>query len=206
MTPRKLQRPTYSFGPSKAQEAYEAWGANCGPNALAIMLGVTLDDVRYAIPDFDAKRYTSPSMMSAALKNLWVSFREASPIETWEVSPPRSAIPAASLFPKPLPALITHRFPIYGLARIQWHGPWMKEGVPIAARYRQTHWVGSMVAHVTRVNHDETSTRDELYIFDCNSGWTNFESWASTTVPSLTRDIPRADGEWSVTHRWQLFV
>jgi hypothetical protein len=177
-TPRKLLRPTYSFTEDEARKAYEEWGANCGPNALAAMLDLKLDDVRSHIPQFDERRYTSPTMMKAALASLGVTFRDA-PV-TWRVG--KTSGNAGD------------DFPTYGLARIQWHGPWMNEGVPIAARYRQTHWVGSMLQ------------RDALYIFDYNGGWLTFDSWVTEVVPSLIAGIKRADGCWSVTHRWQLFV
>ncbi len=100
------------FTPDDAERAWEAWGCNCGPTALAVMAGLALDDVRLHLQGFDAKRYTNPTMMFDALKSIGLPFHK-----------------------------IGARWPRYGLVRIQWEGPWTEPGVPVRARYRYTHWV-----------------------------------------------------------------
>lgn len=74
----------------------------------------------------------------------------------------------------------------------------MKPGVPMAARYRQTHWVGSWRAPLTGA----------LAIFDVNAvnsgGWCNLEPWERILVPHLTGHIAGADGTWSMTHAVEL--
>jgi hypothetical protein len=90
-------------------------------------------------------------------------------------------------------SLKTDAFPTNGLARIQFEGPWCKPGVPLAAAYKHTHWVGSLVENDTTP-----------WIFDVNSGWTTYGTWRDMTMPDLTSDIKRATGKWHVTHRWQL--
>ena len=102
------------FTPDDAQSAWERWGCNCGPTALAVMAGATLDEVRPHLSGFDGKRYTNPTMMFGALKSIGLSFNR-----------------------------IGAAWPRYGLARIQWEGPWTQPGVPMRARYRFTHWVAS---------------------------------------------------------------
>lgn len=135
-----------------AVRAADEWGANCGPGALAAVLGITLDQVRPLIYGFDTKRYTSPSMMFAALK----ASRRA-----WK----KTEAP----------------WPKHGLARVQWHGPWMNPGVPVRARYRHTHWVG---AHEGDAGH---------HIFDinciCVGGWVHFEEWSVHVVPWLIKEL-----------------
>lgn len=149
-----------------AQRASQDWGANCGPGAIAAIMGMTLDEVRPYLGDFEKKRYTNPTLMNEILKRIG---RFHSPLKTLS-------------------------WPQHGLARIQWHGPWMAAGVPIGARYRQTHWVAS-----------RHSDRNGIGIFDINAmesgGWISLENWAGTLVPWLLKEaVPRADGKWSITH------
>lgn len=84
-------------------------------------------------------------------------------------------------------------WPHYGLARIQWEGPWTAPGVPMRVRYRQTHWVGS--AH----------HKGDIGVFDINcinngNGWVSLRDWETTIVPHLIAQYPRADGKWHITH------
>lgn len=85
-------------------------------------------------------------------------------------------------------------WPRWGLCRIQLEGPWTQPGVPIRARYRQTHWVGAA-----------TKTAGDVGVFDVNalangSGWCALADWTSVIVPHLTADIKRASGGWHITH------
>lgn len=154
------------FSPDDAQQAFDAWGCNCGPTALAVVLGQRLDDVRPMLVGFDAKRYTNPTMMFDALKASGVEWKRIG--ATW---------------------------PSYGLARIQWEGPWTAPGVPMRVRYRHTHWVASWM----------TDTRGHG-VYDCNAmangtGWCRREEWESVIVPwILSEAVPRASGKWHVTH------
>lgn len=103
------------FTAEDAERAYEEWGCNCGPAALAAIMDLTLDEVRPFMGDFETKRYTNPTLMLDSMKRCGAPWRK-SPILRW---------------------------PTYGLVRIQWGGPWTAPGVPIRARYRYTHWVGA---------------------------------------------------------------
>lgn len=154
------------FSLADADRAYDEWGANCGPAALAAITGKTLDEVRPHLEGFDAKRYTNPTMMFAALRSLGVPHR----------SRPHYA---------PMP------WPAFGLARIQWEGPWTRPGVPMRARYGCTHWVGS--------------ARNGAGVFDVNclnngSGWVARGDWEQLVVPAIVETYPRADGKWHLTH------
>ncbi len=154
-----------------AERAWDEWGCNCGPAALAAVVGVSLDTVRPHMGNFEAKRYTNPTLMWAALRSLGVqfSFRGGD--------------------------LGRENWPAYGLARIQWEGPWMKTGVPVRARYRHTHWVG-------------VNSRDPLNvgIFDVNAlgngtGWCDVMDWVGAIVPWILKECePKADGRWHITH------
>jgi hypothetical protein len=154
------------FTPDDAQRAWEAWGCNCGPTALAAMTDRTLEEVRPHLQGFDAKRYMNPTMMFDALESLGVPFRR-----------------------------VGTEWPRYGLARIQWEGPWTEPGVPMKARYRYTHWVAGWHAGPKGYG-----------VFDVNamatgSGWSRREVWERQIVPWILREaVPRANGRWHVTH------
>lgn len=159
------------FTAEDADRAFQKWGANCGPGAVAAICGLTLDEVRPHLEDFESKRYTNPTLMWQVLRNIGVrfSFRAG---ELGQMNWPR-----------------------YGLARIQWEGPWTQPGVPLRARYRHTHWVGVCTNHVR-----------DIGIFDINaiangSGWSSLENWRSIVVPWILKEaVPRADGNWHITH------
>jgi hypothetical protein len=161
------------FTLAHADAAHEAWGANCGPTSLAAILGLTLDEVRPHMKGFDAKRYTNPTMMVDALVSLGVKF----------------AITGGHSCGKPPP------WPGFGLARIQWGGPWTKAGVPVRARYRHTHWVGAGQAQ------DGSRGVWDINALDNGTGWCAEPMWASILVPALLSACePKADGTWWITH------
>ena len=149
------------------ERAASEWGANCGPGSIAAMTGVALDDLRPKMGDFEAKRYTNPTLMWGTLNRLGIRWYKLEAPLTW---------------------------PKWGLARIQWHGPWTDPGVPARVAYRHTHWVGSCVA------------KSGVGVFDINalnngSGWCSLKDWSETLVPWLLSECePKADGRWSLTH------
>ena len=156
------------FTADDAQRAFDDWGCNCGPGAIAGVLGLTLDEVRPHIPEFDTKRYTNPTMMNAALRSLGIRFAKVG--RTW---------------------------PGFGLMRIQWEGPWTEPGVPMAARYRYTHWIGGFKG------------LHSYWVFDINainngSGWTKRENWEAHMVPLLCSLYSRAYGSWHLTHALEI--
>lgn len=161
------------FTEADVDQAHAAWGCNCGPAAAAAVLGMTLDEIRPHLGDFEAKRYTNPTLMLGILKRLrpgrfeWKSLRRDADDLVW---------------------------PRWGLARIQWDGPWCEPGVPAHVAYRHTHWVG--VAQ---------RGPDDVGIFDVNAmnsgGWISARDWIDTLVPWLLKEcVPRAGGDWWKTH------
>lgn len=111
---------TYPFTEQEFKDAVEAWGCNCGPSALAFACQVPLEAALHAIPQFDRKRYTSPTMMRAALDFLGVGWRKHRP-ETIE-------------------AMCHERM---ALVRVQWTGPWTAPGSNPKWAYRHTHWIAA---------------------------------------------------------------
>lgn len=166
------------FTADQADRAFDEWGCNCGPSALAAVCGLQLDDARRVLPRFEEKRYTNPSMMFAGLRAL----RQERHIADFAVS------------------MLSARqrnieWPHFGLARVQWEGPWTSPGVPMAARYRRTHWIGVQ----------RHSSTDEFAVFDVNAmsvgGVVTRESWTETLVPHILEHcVPKASGEWHLTH------
>src|SRR5271169_3094343 len=86
-----------------AQRAGDEWGANCGPAALAMVAGLSLDKVRPHMGDFERKGYTNPTLMLECLNRIGVKWMHKKPLE----------------------------WPHFGLVRVQWEGPWTAPGVPI---------------------------------------------------------------------------
>jgi len=108
--------PKPRFDLDDASHASQEWGANCGPGAIAAIAGLTLDEVRPHMGDFEAKGYTNPILMWEVLTRLGLVWR---------------------LRGKPFTV------PAWGVVRIQWEGPWTEPGVPMRVRCRHTHWIGA---------------------------------------------------------------
>lgn len=159
-----LDRPP--FNRDDVIAAGDEWKFNCGPGAIAAVVRMTPTELRPFMGDFERKGYTNPTLMWSILRSLSVRWR----------------------------AIDKGVWPSYGLVRIQWHGPWMNEGVPIPARYRHTHWI----AHRDRPD-------SESQIFDVNcigvGGWIPRNEWKEQVVPWLLPQVePKSDGNWSMTH------
>lgn len=155
------------FDAAAAYAAQEAWGANCGPGALAAILRLTLDEVRPLVEavGFVEKRYTNATMMMGALKRQDRAWHRIEP-----------------------------QWPVYGLARIQWEGPWTAPGVPMVARLRHTHWVGVGM-------HGDVRGIFDINAIGNGSGWLDEDSWANDLVPWLLAEVEsKADGKWHITH------
>jgi hypothetical protein len=153
------------------EQAADVWGANCGPAALAVVAGKTLQELRPYLGDFEQKKYTNPTLMFDSLRRLSLRGRE---------------VKYFGDFGAP--------WPEFGLARVQWHGPWTNPGVPPRVAYRHTHWVASQALE-----------GGERQIFDVNcmnvGGWIPESEWSGHLVPWLLKECePKADGKWSLTH------
>jgi hypothetical protein len=156
------------FSEADAIRAFDEWGSNCGPGAIAVIAGMTLDAVRPYLGDFEAKRYTNPTLMWETLDRLGIKWRKIMRPKSW---------------------------PIYGLARIQWEGPWTAPGVPPRVAYRHSHWVGVSGGNPQNVG-----------IFDINAigngtGWCSLQDWSETLVPWILEQCePGSNGRWYLTH------
>lgn len=177
-----MSHPKVRFTLDDAQRAADAWKFNCGPGALCGALSMTPDEIRPHLLDFERKGYTNPTLMASILRGLNVPFRRV-----YECH---------------------HRvsgrepdYPQFGLVRVQWGGPWTKDGVPMAARYRHTHWIA--MRHLP-------SLCPQRVVFDinaiCAGGWLPWDEWRCELVPWLLGECePKWDGTWWPTHCWELF-
>lgn len=180
-------RPAIRFTVEQAQAAAEAWGFNCGPGALCAITGMTPAEIRPHMGDFEAKRYTNPTLMASILKGL------AIPVARVHEAKGENA--------RDVPWMAAN-LPLFGLMRVQWEGPWTAPGVPMAARYRYTHWVAI----------DRVQRNDPLFMADvfdvnaaCVGGWIPWKEWDTQLVPWLLKEChPKATGGWWPTHCWQV--
>lgn len=165
-----LNVPPLTFGMAETEAASDAWNFNCGPAAVCAVSGLNPSTIRPHLGDFESKGYTNPTLMYSILGSIGIKWR--------------GRVNSVNGLPD---------WPSFGLCRIQWAGPWTRDGVPIAARYRKTHWVASH-----RRDH-------HLYVFDVNAmvvgGWITFERWHTRLVPWLLEQCePKASGQWWITH------
>lgn len=172
---RLTTAPSLRFTLQEVERAADMWNANCGPVSLAAILGLTLEEIRPHFGDFERKHYTNPSLMWEALRNLKAR---------WTCTLNQRSSEHQGML----------AWPTYGLARVQWEGPWTAPGVPMAARYRHTHWVASWNPHSR-----------EHFIFDvncmCVGGWVSLSEWSGSVVPWLLRECePKANDRWHLTH------
>jgi len=149
----------------------DEWGFNCGPAAICAVTGMSPEDLRPYLGDFEKKRYTNPRLMRQTLKRLDVQSR-------WLTD----AHGVKNL-----------SWPEFGLVRVQWSGPWCEPGVPMRARYRHTHWVATDARGGYRRVFDINAT--------CAGGWICYDEWNMQLVPWLLSQCqPKADGKWWPTH------
>jgi hypothetical protein len=154
------------FTENEVCSANETWGANCGPIALAAMTNKSLSEIRPYLGAFETKRCMSPTDMLNALSRLGMRW-----------------IPG-------------NGWPTYGLAWVQWEGPWSGPKVPARVGYRYSHWVGS------------STHQGKSIIFDINclevGGWVFADCWSDVVVPYILQDYPRANGKWHISRSIEL--
>lgn len=171
--------PVACFCEEEGDAAADAWGFNCGPAALCAVLGLKPEEIRPHLLDFEKRGYTNPTLMDQVLDKLRVG-REL-------------VYRSDAGF---LHALTTMegKWPDLGLMRVQWGGRWTREGVPMRARYRYTHWVGTRM----REGRDEWFDVNYLHY----GGWMPVVEWMADLAPWMMEQFckPGGNGEWWPTH------
>jgi hypothetical protein len=163
------------FTKEEYYSASDAWGFNCGPGALCAMMGLTPNEIRPNLFEFERKKYTNPKLMKKIIRNCGWDYRQIY----------RGDVPAQ------IPDVQ------YGLARIQWIGPWTEPTVPMRKRQRYTHWIGlkshKMVFDINAVNS----------IYD---GWLSYDGWRESWVPwILSHCVPNNYGSFWPTHVLEIY-
>lgn len=115
------------YNPTDILDAYDSWKANCGPAAVAAILGCEVNDLRECFPLFPKKAWANPTLLREVLTLHKARHRNTD----------RSR---------------RGGWPMFGLAFLQIEGPWLAEGVPITVAYRHTHWIGVSDRTVFDVN------------------------------------------------------
>lgn len=164
--------PPLCFDQEAFEAANEAWGFNAGPAALCALFGLTPEQVRPHLGTFVLRGYASPSVVIAALRSLGAEGRVTRDLNNR-----------------------TPELPHFGIARIQWDGPWTNEGMRRQARYPHTHWVAAW----------RNSLGDEAKVFDVHAlaagGWVSLFWWKTKVVPWVQSQLePMCTGGWWVTH------
>jgi len=177
--------PDILFSEQDARQAADEWGANCGPAALAVALGLPLSAVKGLIPEFDVKGYTTPRMMRTALRHARARAVAAYlPSQSQSASAPQTVWDLACD-----PSTIS-------LVRIQWAGPWTAEGATWKGAQRHTHWIAAW---------GDDRAIGAHAVFDVNGGAREAASWVRDVLPPLLASVePKSTGSWHPTHIWRV--
>jgi hypothetical protein len=157
------------YAPADVAAAAAAWGATCGPAALAAILQLPVVWLRPLLGDYPVREYMHPTHMRQALTKAQVAQR---------VMRSSRAIEYA-----------------YGLLFLQFTGPWCQAGVPVDAASRHTHWVGTAwTTEYGTMIYDSTAEGREGQ----QGGWVTKREWLTRILPALTATIRRAYGGYYV--------
>jgi hypothetical protein len=110
-----LEAPKLAFSEKESSDAKKQWEGNCGPHALAAAVGISLKDVRTALPR-DFRGTMSPTQMTEALGNLRIKCVITKRLNTKDLR--------------------------NGLGYVQWTGRCLRSSYK-SERYRYTHWIAS---------------------------------------------------------------
>lgn len=151
------------------QRAWDLLGSNCGPGAIAALCGSTPEAVARLLGEqFLKLKGTTEIMLRQALDDLVMPWEDAAP--GWVD---------------------------YGIARVQWDGPWIHDPDPFK-KFRHSHWIG-------------VSTRGlpHVMIFDINAisvgGWISLSEWDAVLRPWLLEACEaEATGRWHISEAIRL--
>jgi hypothetical protein len=117
------------YRPTDVEEAYTLWKSNCGPSAMAALLGVELVVIRTHIRDW--KGYTTPKMARETLRSAGAKCDYGR----------------------------NGDWPQCGLVCIQFRGPWLNPDAHWAEQYKRSHYIAVHGSAVYDVNCDKWISR-----------------------------------------------
>lgn len=131
------------------------FGANCGPVSFAAASGREVCRIMRYFDHFEEQPWTNLTQMRQAYAQTGVSIRT-----------------------------LKREWPEYGVALIQWLGPWTEKNFFARWTLPHTHWVAV----------------DGEWVFDYSAPqWMRKQEWAAEIAPYYWRDIPRSTG-WAVKY------
>ena len=171
--------------PNDLAAANDEWGANCGPGALAAIMGVPVAQVRDRFPHFPAKAVTNLTQMRAAAPS-HVRVTPAAPADP----APRGPFPVVER----------------ALVQIQWTGRWTRPDANRQFAYidclKNSHWVAARLS---------TSASPGVWVYDVNvnwdgeipGGWVPVATWA-TRIALMIIEEKKARTGWYAREILQL--
>jgi hypothetical protein len=120
------------YCPPDVDEAKKAWGANCGPAALAAVLGRPVMEMAAYFPRFHPGRCASTVQIAEAIA-------KATDDEV-------AVTPSQRIDMRSGKGFVSRMWPSRGVACLMFHGPWdlQRSRSPDAAKklYKHAHWIG----------------------------------------------------------------
>lgn len=207
-TAAEVDRPVL-YAPQDVDWSHARWGANCGPGALAAVLGVDVAAVREGFPQFPAKPWTTFTAMKSALRGV------------------STATYLSQTFPCPSKRGLDGGHTL-ALVMVQWLGPWTEPGVNGKWAFRHTHWVGVASKKRDPRSDPRFAPEPRYWVYDVNAdhttrsgdprlsvlsagggGWVRLEDWQKFIVPVFlastpTETKPQATG-WCARYAIEVF-
>lgn len=151
----KLKLYMKLYVPTDLMDANLAWGANCGPAALAAVLRRPVQDVQPFFKKFPG--YTTPTLMLHAI---------------------RAADREAVITPINDSASRGRCVPFYGVAFLQFSGGWW-DAKPPRVQYKFTHWIAVSCDRDTKERHVYDANADHM------GGWIPHDEWLAHVMPRI---------------------
>ncbi len=165
------------YQPSAVDEQWQEWGANCGPSAIAALVGREVKDVRAVVE----RLANGDKNKRCGRSGWWLGHMHAGHLS--DTLCELGLEPRRTNF-KPGEG----RWPKKGLAMIQTEGPWCHPPSKSTARFRYTHTIAVV----------DAGPAIGITVYDGNvEAWVKEKWWAEKVMKGLVEGEKRATG-WHV--------